>query len=59
MTATRTTRPTIPAPRRSPEQSAEPRPEPTPEPDDAAGFPLYPLVRYALEHATALHPRQE
>jgi hypothetical protein len=48
----RTTRPVIPAPRRSPEQ----QPEPGPEPDAADESYGYPLVRYAMEHATALHP---
>jgi hypothetical protein len=49
------TRPVIPAPRRSPEE----RPAETREPDVPAGYPLYPLVRYALDHATALRPRQD
>ncbi|NYJ08293.1 hypothetical protein [Petropleomorpha daqingensis] len=49
------TRPAIPAPRRSPEQGpAQPR-----EPEPPADLPPYPLVRYALEHATALRPRRD
>ena len=48
-------RPAIPAPRRSPEQ----RPAESSEPDVPAGYPPYPLVRYALEHATALRPRRD
>jgi hypothetical protein len=48
-------RPFIPAPRRSPEQP----PEQTGEADVPAGYPLYPLIRYALDHATALRPRQD
>ena len=49
------TRPALPAPRRSPEE----RPAETREPDVPAGYPLYPLIRYALDHATALHPARE
>jgi len=49
------TRPVIPAPRRSPEQ----RPAESSEPDVPAGYPPYPLVRYALDHATALRPRRD
>jgi hypothetical protein len=45
-------RPAIPAPRRSPEE----RPARTSEPDLPADYPLYPLIRYALDHATALRP---
>ena len=48
-------RPVIPAPRRSPEQ----RPAESSEPDVPAGYPPYPLVRYALDHATALRPRRD
>jgi hypothetical protein len=52
-------RPVIPAPRRSPEQRpAESRPAGSREPDVAAFFPPYPLVRYALDHATALRQTQ-
>ena len=47
-------RPVIPAPRRSPEQ----RPAESSRPDVPAGYPPYPLVRYALDHATALRPRR-
>jgi hypothetical protein len=58
-----TTRPIVPAPRRSPEQTHEQTQEETHEesrpPDEAADFPLYPLVRYALDHATALRPRRD
>ena len=45
----------IPAPRRSPEQ----RPAESSEPDVPAGYPPYPLIRYALDHATALRPRRD
>jgi hypothetical protein len=47
-------RPVIPAPRRSPEQ----RPAESSRPDVPAGYPSYPPVRYALDHATALRPRR-
>jgi|1186.fasta_scaffold520339_2 hypothetical protein len=52
-------RPVIPAPRRSPEQRpTESRPAESGEPAVPAGFPPYPLVGYALAHATALRPRR-
>jgi hypothetical protein len=47
-----TTRPVVPAPRRSPEQQPETGHE-TDAADESYG---YPLIRYAMEHATALHP---
>ena len=57
-----TIRAVVPAPRPSPENGPESAPERrsarSPAPDDATGFPPYPLVRYALDHATALRPRQ-
>jgi hypothetical protein len=40
----------VPAPRRSPEQSTEP--------DVTAESYGYPLIRYAMEHATALRPSE-
>jgi hypothetical protein len=49
------TRPTIPAPRRSPEQE----PAGIRDQEPPADYPQYPLVRYALEHATALRPRRD
>jgi hypothetical protein len=43
-------RPAVPAPRRSPEESREEIREPV-APQESYG---YPLIRYAMEHATAL-----
>ena len=60
MTATRTrTRAVVPAPRRSPEQTRDVNHEGSRRPDEGDDFPLYPLVGYALEHATALRPPRD
>jgi hypothetical protein len=49
--------PFVPAPRRSPEEIHEPAA--AAESSTQAAYPMYPLIAYALEHATALRPRQE
>ena len=63
MTRTTTTTiipPFVPAPRRSPEEIHEPAAAAeTATPAPADDYPMYPLVRYAMQHATALRPRQE
>jgi hypothetical protein len=52
--------PFVPAPRRSPEEIHEPAAAPETATQAATDdYPMYPLVRYAMQHATALRPRQE
>jgi len=52
--------PFVPVPRRSPEGIHEAAAAVESSTHAAAAdYPMYPLIAYALEHATALRPRQE
>jgi hypothetical protein len=53
-----TTRPAVPAPRQSPENGHEQNYDTSPAPDVASESYGYPLIRYAMEHATALRPQR-